>query len=577
MKVLLIHPEDNLPSGGRWDLIVDFGRCPATTYERWSKQTGAAVTSIYDFAEGTTDLRLCRTLVASGMGFLVDEHGIDWWDVLSLRLVPDLQQLILLDRLLRSIEVPAQISATRQLRYSRFLQERLKAKLQILEEPWVLTRHVRHYWQAFTRLDRVQVAQILQDKFDRHHTIRRMFGTKRSHANHGVILLPSAYVNVSRMAVRYAELLPEQNFLLVSTRRSGQLQSLPENVASASLDPYFTPRAVPDTRLMHGWSLLRKRLLETEPIFKAAEDCGILEVVASDLQWSLRSRDAWINVLDHENVMGCFCADDSNPYTRIALLLTKAHGLPTVVCHHGALDYWMAFKNLAADCYLAKTALERDYLIKRCGLARRKVVQAGPNRPIACIGRKEQTRNWIVWFTEGYQAAGWRSTEVYRDLLPPLYSLAQSRGLKLVMKLHPFDSVRDHRHKLRSILKTETEDVQIIGGPIGPDLWRNACFALTAESSLALECAARGIPIFLCEWLRDCYSGYGEQYTKFGVGIPLQSSGQIREIPDLLAGHRICHVPTEQSIEPEVLQSLFSGATNRESRLSAQTLAACST
>ena len=576
MKVLLVHPKDN-PVGSRWDLIVDFGRAPAATYESWSRQTGSAVTSIYDFAEATEDLRLCRKLLACGMGSLVDEHGIDWWDVLSLRLVPDLQQLILLDRLVRSMHSPVQIYTTRPLRLAKFLQELPNVNLWMSCEPLGFGRRGRELWDTFRRLERVQVVQILQDKFDRQHKIRRMFGKKRRRSDHRTILLPSAYVNVSRMAIRYAELLPEENFLLVAARRSGRLHSVPRNVAAISLDPYFASRSVRDTRLMHQWSLLRNRLVETEPLFKAAEDCRILAGMGSDLQWLLRIRDAWINVLGHENVTGCFCADDTNPYTLAALLVTRARGLPTVACHHGALDYWMALKNPAADCYLAKTEVERDYLINRCGISGEKTVVGGVNEPSPCVGGERQKSSWIVWFTEAYEAAGWRSEEAYRDLLPRLYSLAQSCGLRLVLKLHPFDSVRDHRRKLRNILKRQAGYVDIIDGRPNTDLWENTRFALTAESSIALECAARQIPIFLCTWLRDCYSGYSEQYAKFGVGIPLQNSEQIAEIPRLLAAHRVGRAPTGQSIAPEVLQRLFSGAMTRESSFNEQTFAACAT
>src|SRR5579864_3365495 len=131
MRVLLVHPKDDPPSGSRWDLIVDFGRAPAVTYESWSKQTGSVVTSIYDFVDETVDLRLCHKLLTRGMGFLMDEHGVDWWDVLSLRMVPDLQQFILLNRLLASIDTRDQLYATRPIRGAKFLQQQLNSPISI--------------------------------------------------------------------------------------------------------------------------------------------------------------------------------------------------------------------------------------------------------------------------------------------------------------------------------------------------------------------------------------------------------------------------------------------------------------
>ena len=58
-------------------------------------------------------------------------------------------------------------------------------------------------------------------------------------AGQPVVLLPSAYVNVTRTALAYASLLPYQQFMLVVARRNGNPASLPANVAAAPLAPYF--------------------------------------------------------------------------------------------------------------------------------------------------------------------------------------------------------------------------------------------------------------------------------------------------------------------------------------------------
>ena len=53
------------------------------------------------------------------------------------------------------------------------------------------------------------------------------------------MLLPSAYVNVSRTAASYAALLPNEKFLLVYARNSARLKNLPSNIHTTSLDSYF--------------------------------------------------------------------------------------------------------------------------------------------------------------------------------------------------------------------------------------------------------------------------------------------------------------------------------------------------
>jgi hypothetical protein len=60
---------------------------------------------------------------------------------------------------------------------------------------------------------------------------------------------------------------------------------------------------------------------------------------------------------------------------------------------------------------------------------------------------------------------------------------------------------------------------------------------LTVQSSTAVECSALGIPVFLCAWLRDPYTGYVQQYARFGGGHILDSAEQIADIPRLLEKH----------------------------------------
>ena len=74
----------------------------------------------------------------------------------------------------------------------------------------------------------------------------------------------------------------------------------------------------------------------------------------------------------------------------------------------------------------------------------------------------------------------------------------------------------------------------MIAGPPSEQLWKNTRYALTVQSTVALQCASLGIPVFLCHWLRDLTSGYVEQFAKFGVGHMLDSSDELSEIPRLL-------------------------------------------
>jgi hypothetical protein len=553
MKVLLLHPEDTFPlhqcSANLWDLVVDLGRAPASTYERWTRRTGCEVLSLFRFAAEIDDLDRLRELLQLGMGLMVDSSGIDWWDLLCLFMASDLQQLMLVHRLSQELHGNCELFSSRPHPLARALQRLLGARLTIMESRFQSVIHrTRHYQHFFSNLDVAQLAQVLEDKFDGEHSIRRHFTRRSPNSGRPVILLPSAYVNVSRAALAYAATLPEHQFLLVVARSSGKLRSLPANVRSVSLSPYFVRGDKRETAsLLDSWKNVRKHLVDRAEEFMIADAAGLLEQIPALLPWGIALRDAWGQLFESENVTACLSADDSNPPSSIPLLMAKKRGLPAIASHHGALDFTMAMKVNHADFYLVKSEMERDYLRRICHLAPEKIAMAAPasSKPLSLRRQTRRPAPWLVFFTEPYQSYGWRSDEVYRDLLPCLCSLAQTCRLQLVFKLHPFENIKAHRRMLCRLLPEHDHQIEVLAGPPSDQLWNNTRLALTVQSSTALECAALDIPVFLCAWLRDPYSGYVRQYAQYGVGHVLESPEQIADVPALLENQ------IEQSLQPQ--------------------------
>jgi len=567
MKILLLHPEDALPQQypAPWDLVVDTGRAPAGTYERWSKQAGCSIISIYDYAEETEDLYRLRDLLRLGMGRIVDQWGIDWWDVLSLEIAPHLLQLVLIHRLSKEMHPNCELYSSRPQFLATAMQSVLKARPIILETRiQSVIQRLRHYQGVVSKLGAIQLLDVLEDKFDGEHSIRRHFTRRGYVSGQSVILLPSAYINVSRTALAYAEMLPDHQFLLVHSRNNAKLTALPKNVRSASLTPYFVPSEKRETAsLIELWNSLKKELTAREE-FNTANAVGVLGRVPALLRWGIALRDAWTQIFESENVTACLSADDSNPPSSIPLIMAKKRGLPALGCHHGALSYMMAIKANYADFYLVKNEMERDYLKRICQVAPEKFVVAAPVRtkpsPSQCAARRRAP--WLVFFTEPYATYGWRGDEVYRDLLPRLRSLAQASEMKLVFKLHPFETVKGCRKMLRRIIPRHEREIEVLAGAVSNQLWHNTRVALTVQSSIALECNAWDIPVFLCAWLRDAYSGYVSQYARFGVGYVLTCPEQIAEIPGLLASGK--GAPFKQragssEVASHELRKLFSG------------------
>lgn len=568
MKVLFLHPDDAFGSAhhpGRWDLIVDLARAPKSAYERWSRESGCPAMSLHDLAEEIQDLYRLKQLIAAGTGRVVDRLGIDWWDVLSLMIAPDLQQMILLPRLARHLPPGCDLYCSRADAWTEALGVRTGARIFRLHggrQPAL--RRLGHYRDVLLGLDWRQLAQVAQDKFDPQHTLRRRFGMRRSSAGNPVVLLPSAYANVSRTAVSYAALLPSQRFLLVCARAAGRLPNLPANTEMRSLDPYFVAgNRAEITSLQASWNALQQELASSIEEFQVAASMGLLSRIRSLLPWGIAIRDAWNELFQAENISACLSADDSNPYTRIPLLLSRAMGLPTLSCHHGAMDWAMAVKAQHANYYLAKGEMETDYLLRVCRVAPEQIQCGAPSVRLSHPEELAPTlgEGWLVLFTEAYQAAGWRSDEVYGDLLPRLSALAEKCSLQLALKLHPFDSVRRHRRLLRQHLSGKARQVRIIAGPPSAELWKRIRIAITGQSTVALECAARRVPVFLCAWLRDSRTGYFRQFERFGIGQVLESPDTLDDIPGRLEdAHWTNPGRVWQPMDPQKLRELLAGA-----------------
>ena len=210
MKVLLLHPEDRLLPGQpqEWDLIVDLGRAPAATYEVWSRQANCRVVSLYQCGRGFEDLYRFKQTIHRGNGFVVDKYGIDWWDVVLPILLPYMERCFMLMGLAKELDSSAKLFCSRPDAHARALQKFLGIDCHLLEGgSSAFTRKLRHYKEALSFLDFGQLSQIVQDKFDPEHSIRRRLASKKPSTGKQVFLLPTAYINVSRMAVSYAALV----------------------------------------------------------------------------------------------------------------------------------------------------------------------------------------------------------------------------------------------------------------------------------------------------------------------------------------------------------------------------------
>jgi len=367
------------------------------------------------------------------------------------------------------------------------------------------------------------------------------------------------------MALAYSSLLPERDFLLINARESGWCKSVPRNVVQASLAS-FTSRGFSEAELQR-LSLEFAGLvpeLSRNFLIKILAQSGELEQFSADLRRWLAVRDAWQEVFESYDFSAVLSCDDSNPYTHLPILLAKSRGIPTAVVHHGALDGQNMLKSPAADVVLAKGEMERRYLVENCRLPESRVLVCAPLRQTPTTHSSD--RNFIVFFSEDYEASGARVEEFYRDILPPLETLAMKCAKKIVIKLHPAESKRERLRFIRKFISPDgMKLVTVSDGHLGEDLLKRTWVGVTVISSTAVDCALRKIPVFLCGWLENWPFKYSDQYSRFAVGVRLEKPDEILGIPSLLSRYRTCDPGSIwESASPGDLSRAFTATRNSE-------------
>jgi hypothetical protein len=482
MQVLFLHPDDSFPApkqSQRWDSVIDLGRAPRSFYDKQSGALGCPVYSIFDLALEVEDLQSLRPLLEQGIGQVVDRYGIDWWDVISLQVEAQLQNVRLAVRLAERLKGCTELAARRRSPVAEMVSIRLGVPLRILRQSRraALMQSVLRHGRTVADLGFVELRQVVYDKYDPHYRWRKkLASSQRPSSSEPVVLLPTAYSNVTKTALNYAKILPEQSFLLVVARESAAASSVPSNVQMTTLAGFATTKSDPGElqELERSWDRLEKSLKE-HPEFRLSIQMDILKNGLRWLRWGLVVRDAWRQLFETQSVAGCLSADDSNPYTRIPLLLAEQRGLPALACHHGALDGRMAFKNHKFSYYLAKGEMERDYLERICGLDKDRIRIGAPvNSVTRDFSLWSDHAPWITFFTEPYETDFWRTEAIYREVVPRLCSVARRAGKAVKLKLHPFESVSKRKRMLNRVLAEEDKPfVTVSGAPLSREILQN--------------------------------------------------------------------------------------------------------
>jgi hypothetical protein len=548
MRVLLLHPEDSPLAGAwgksRWDLVVDLGWAGRHRYGAWSGALASRVRSVIEFGDWKAANIAIRESLQAGKGSLVDVEGVDWWELFAASHFQRLLEFVQLQALGQEIQGSSEIRATRPHTLVHNLSALIGTPITFFEESLGSgSPAFSRYMKIPRTLSLSQIFGIALDKWDTDYGLRRFFSRREKKSESApCVLLPSSYRNVTRAQMAYANLLPEREFLLVTTRKDGDLKNLPPHVNSASLAAYAPVPRKPATEreiesLTKRWHGLREKLRGSdEPIL--AHAARLFDNFALRLRNGLRIRDAWRGVFERETIDAVLCGDENNIYTRLPVLLAKRRGIRTVYCSHGALDSNILIRGVCSDIYLTKGEMEADYLARECGVPEERITIGAASSP-SNRSPWVADRPDIVFFSEPYELYSGRTDVLYGDILPALCKVARDCGKKVILKLHPFESLAARSQLVDRLLNAEDRKlVEVTAEPMSEKLLDRIWASLTVESSVAVECSLAGIPSFLCGWFDIDLYGYGRQFERYGAAIALRSPEDVLHLPELLASFK---------------------------------------
>jgi len=548
MRVLFLHPDDT-PDGAawahdRWDLVVDLAFASSYVYEEWSRRLGARVISIHQLDTGTEGYRWVNQIFAHGRGQLLDRMGLDWWEILSMESYQQLRLLYLANRLRPEIRGEnVELTASRPHLFITVASALFGRRIRCLQKsPRGAVNRLERIVRAVRSLDPAQMVQIAFDKWDPAYGWRRRIADgKRAKRKAPCVLLPSAYSNVTRSVLAYATQLPERQFLLATTRSSAIPLKAQNNVSVAPLAAYAQPADSVRSEtheLTRRWEQFVSSIAGDCEESQAAARSGLWTYFPEHLGIGLRLREAWKTLFDTEPVSAVLCGDDLNFHTRLPLMLASGRGIKSIYCSHGALDGGFLFKQPTAELYLVKGEMERDYLQRVSSIAPASIVVGAPG-PRGMAQADTSGHDGIVFFSQPFELEGGRTAEIFREVLPILLKVARARGKRVIVKLHPFESIRARRRLVQSALPDiDCSQIEFVGGVHPEQVMSRAWCGVTVDSSVAVECALRGIPFFLCGWLDFGGMGYLEQFGRYNVGQVLHSPVELERLPELVAKHQ---------------------------------------
>jgi hypothetical protein len=195
-----------------------------------------------------------------------------------------------------------------------------------------------------------------------------------------------------------------------------------------------------------------------------------------------------------------------------ALSLAQQRGIPTLVLQHGTLGDFCQFIDPSTDHYVVRGTFWHDFLAPP---VRPRALVLNPPEPRATAPEWSRSRRSIVFLTAPTQEF-WSDADL-DDILRSLMAAAAAEGAELVIRVHPLERVAEYRVRLKKLLGTQPDgvDVTFSQGPGLQAVLASAAVAVTYYSTVFLDCIRQRVPIVSLDWHHFSYKRQIEEYGAF--------------------------------------------------------------
>jgi hypothetical protein len=187
-------------------------------------------------------------------------------------------------------------------------------------------------------------------------------------------------------------------------------------------------------------------------------------------------------------------------WERALLLNQTAERIPTVLLQHGVMHWTYAVTDEPVDTFLLRGSFFQRVI--NDGLRRKTFVQNVPEAAPSSTQLSNSVRDSILFITAPYNVPEFFHLGDLRDIVRALLRVSHSTRRRLVMRVHPTETIESYRQLVGELLKELGIDAEVSysQGPGAEEVLARSSVAVLFFSTMFLDCLRHGIPIVSFGW-----------------------------------------------------------------------------